>query len=56
MIGATFPLGSREADKAKASPPVTPMPPASPGVEMGGLDDSKLQERLALLPKGIEGE
>ena len=59
-LGATFPL--RRAHKAKASPPVTPMPPSSPAsVEMSEPFDSRaigagLQERLALLPKGVESD
>ena len=61
MLAATFPL--RRVLKAKGSPPVTPMPPSSPAsIEMASEPlDSRgighgLQERLALLPKGVESD
>jgi hypothetical protein len=61
VLAATFPL--RRGLKAKASPPVTPMPPSSPAsIELASEPfDSRgigygLQERLALLPKGVESD
>ena len=61
VLAATFPL--HRVLKAKGSPPVTPMPPSSPAsIEMASepLDSRAighgLQERLALLPKGVESD